>query len=105
YPVDLALSGDGHYLYVSYQGLPVQLTPPTFNPDGSVNDPGTRGEGGVLVFDAKAMLQEVDKELKNPAFPNGSLPRKIAIDDLPLDASSKLQFNPVIDVKADYRLH
>src|SRR5262249_17473632 len=48
---------------------------------------------------------EVDKELKNPKFPPGSLPRKIAIDDLPLNAQNERQFNAVIDVKADYRLH
>src|SRR5262249_22179601 len=43
FPVDVAISNDGQYLYVSYQGLPT-----------------TGGSGGVMVFNAKAMIEEVE---------------------------------------------
>ncbi|HND54059.1 MAG TPA: hypothetical protein PLV92_16730, partial [Pirellulaceae bacterium] len=103
YPTDLELSPDGRFLFVSYQGLPVQLTPPTFNADGSVDDPGQIGRGSVFVFDAKAMVTEVQSQFQKQA--SGSAMRKIAIDDLPLNSNNQRQFNPAIDVRADYRLH
>ena len=66
FPVDLAISDDGQYLYVSYQGLPTAT-----------------GSGGVLVFDAKALVAQVQSSLA--AQPSGSLLRTVAIDDLPLN--------------------
>jgi YD repeat-containing protein len=86
FPEDLALSADGHYLYVSYQGLPLDT-----------------GTGGVLVFDAQAMIQQVQSALQSQ--PSGSLMRKVAIDDLPLNSNNQRQENPLIDVRADYLLH
>src|SRR6202035_139778 len=79
FPEDLALSADGHYLYVSYQGLPLDT-----------------GTGGVLVFDAQAMIQQVQSALQSQ--PSASLMRKVAIDDLPLNSNNQRQENPLIDV-------
>ena len=86
FPVDLAISDDGQYLYVSYQGLPTAT-----------------GSGGVLVFDAKALVAQVQSSLA--AQPSGSLLRTVAIDDLPLNNSNQRQENPLIDVRADYLFH
>ncbi|HND53813.1 MAG TPA: DUF58 domain-containing protein, partial [Pirellulaceae bacterium] len=103
FPTDIELSPDGRFLFVSYQGLPVQLTPPTFKPDGSVEDPGQIGRGSVFVFDAKAMVTEVENQFQSQS--SGVLMRKVAIDDLPLNSGNQRQFNPAIDIRADYRLH
>src|SRR5262249_20211072 len=85
FPVDLAISEDGRYLYVSYQGLPLQT-----------------GTGGVLVFDAKEMVKQVEANL---AAYSGSVMRKVAIDDLPLNNNNQRQENPLIDLRADYLMH
>ncbi len=85
FPVDLALSADGRYLYVSYQGLPTSA-----------------GSGGVMVFDARAMLQLVQLQLAKD--PSGKDMRKYAIDDLPLINGNRAA-NAEIDVRADYLLH
>ncbi|MCP5250095.1 MAG: cadherin-like domain-containing protein, partial [Candidatus Accumulibacter sp.] len=85
FPVDLALSADGRYLYVSYQGLPTSA-----------------GSGGVMVFDARAMLQQVQLQLSTD--PSGRDMRKYAIDDLPLVNGNRAA-NAQIDLRADYLLH
>ncbi|MEI9924472.1 MAG: VCBS domain-containing protein [Bradyrhizobium sp.] len=82
FPVDLAISDDGRYLYVSYQGLPT-----------------TGGEGGVLVYDVQQMLKVVVDTINAD---HASLLRKFAVDDLPLSANNARQPNPLIDIKADY---
>ncbi len=50
YPVDVALSQDENYLYVSYQGLPVT------NTQGGAN-------GAVMVFNVKNMVANIDAGL------------------------------------------
>src|SRR5262249_30397078 len=96
YPVDLALSPDGKYLFVSYQGVRVVEDPPIFNPDGSEFYHGKYRTGGVFIFNVEAMLAQLEQQLKTP---DGSLlVRKFPIDnfqDTFLD----------IDVNADYRIH
>ena len=67
YPTDLALSGDGQYLYVSYQGLPVQVSPPDVDSKGNLVldanglpvDDGL-AYGGIMVFNAQAIVAAVD---------------------------------------------
>jgi RHS repeat-associated protein len=86
FPVDLMLTppegaaGD-QYLYVSYQGLPL-----------------TSGSGGVMVYDATAMIAAVE----NPAL--APYLSQVAIDDLPVTLDGVRNPNPQIDVQADYHI-
>ena len=86
FPTDLALSADGQYLYVSYQGL------------GVANASGGISNGALLVFNAA----EIVKQIENPA--NAPYLSRVAIDDLPLNQSNQRSVNTAIDVQAAYGL-
>ena len=85
FPTDLALSADGEYLYVSYQGLGVATA------NGISN-------GALLVFNAEEIVKQID----NPA--NAPYLNRVAIDDLPLNQSNQRSTNTAIDVAAAYGL-
>jgi YVTN family beta-propeller protein/YD repeat-containing protein len=89
YPVDLMLSPDGRYLYVSYQGLRVL----------------GNGNGGVMVYDAQAIINQIE-QIQNTG--NDSILKLVAIDDLPLTPTGPntgvRHPNDTIDVKADYHI-
>ena len=89
FPVDLALAppdaAGNQFLYVSYQGLPT-----------------SNGAGGVFIFNATAMIQEVDALSKTPA--GSLLLDQFAVDDLVGSLQNvKHAPNTTIDIKADYR--
>jgi YD repeat-containing protein len=92
FPTDLALSADGKYLYVSYQGLPL------------IDADGHAQSGGIFVFNARAMTDLIEQ--LQSSGQTGSL-GTAAIDDLPLTATNER--NPegpaaqAIDLKADFR--
>ena len=68
YPTELALSPDGQYLYVGYQGLSVQVRTPKVDSNGNLLrdangipiDDGL-AFGGIMVFDAQQMVSVVDQ--------------------------------------------
>jgi len=62
FPTDLQLTLDGHYLYVSYQGVRVVVKEPTFDSDGAILDPGILTKGAIFVFDAWAMNNEIQSQ-------------------------------------------
>src|SRR5262249_51992174 len=86
FPKDLALSADGKYLYVSYQGVAIE------GASGGILN------GAVFVFNA----EEIIKQVTNPA--NAPYLSRVAIDDLPLNQSNQRSANAAIDVQADYRI-
>ena len=60
-PNDLTISPDGQYLYVGYQGIEVEVTPPVIEQQPDPNNPGefidvvivpgVYAQGGVMIFD------------------------------------------------------
>ncbi|HEX4608629.1 MAG TPA: tandem-95 repeat protein, partial [Urbifossiella sp.] len=132
YPTDLALSADGKYLYVSYQGLAVQLRPPVVDASGNlVMDPSGFfpvddgiGHGGLMVFNAAEIVRAIDnpdnqkyydyvqnKLVTKPTNNSYSLFSLYPIDDLYVSPGAtnlsgvSRQINAAIDVQAEYDRH
>src|SRR5262249_33659998 len=87
FPYDLAVSGDGHYLYASYPGVSVQGA----------------GAGAVFVYSIDA----IDAAVNNPK--NAPVLSRFGIDDLVdgrhVDLLGNVLHNSDIDVRAAYALN
>ena len=130
-PTDLALSADGQYLYVSYQGLAVQVRPPDVDANGNLVrdsigfpvDDGL-GYGGILVFNAQQIIDAIDDPdnqkyvdestgqlLNQPDSNSVPLLSLLGIDDLYVSPGATTlagvfrKVNGAIDVQAEYNLH
>ena len=131
YPTELALSADGQYLYVSYQGLPVQVNPPDVDANGNLVldangfpvDDGL-AYGGIMVFNAQQIVDAIenpnnqkyvdlytDQLLDAPNKDTVPLLSMLGIDDLYVtpgatDLSGVYRtINTAIDIQAQYDQH
>ena len=131
YPVDLQISPDGEYLYVSYQGIRVEIRKPllwqeddpdadplldhrkgalqrrivpdpiTGNDIGEVIDPGEVVNGGVMVYSVTEMRRIIENSVFQPLS-------RIAVNDLfspPVEGRLQREPNPRIDVHAAYAIN